>query len=102
MLVARWQFKARFGMKPEVVEKIKDWWGTIGATLGQADHTIMTGSVGAAEALVTVDVRVRDMGELGDQWDKLAQREDHKKFATELEPLIVSGSTRWEIFRLVE
>ena len=102
MIVARWQVKARFGMKTLVIDKLKDWWRTIGAAVGQTDYTIMTGSVGAEEALVTVDVRVKDMAELNDQWDKLAQREDHKQFAIELEPLIVSGSTRWEIFRLVE
>ena len=101
MMVARWQVKARFGMKPMIVEKLKEWWQTVGAAIGQTDYTIMTGSVGAEEALVTVDVRVKDMAELNGQWDKLAQREDHKQFAAELEPLIVSGSTRWEIFRLV-
>jgi Transposase, Mutator family len=43
---------------------------------------------------------VRDMAELNEQWSKLAARDDHKNFARDLEPLIVSGSTRWEIFRV--
>ncbi len=102
MIVARWHFKVRFGMKQTAIDKVKEWWSSIGAAIGQTDYTIMTGSVGAEEALVTVDVRVKDMAELNDQWDKLAQRDDHTQFATELEPLIVSGSTRWEIFRVVE
>ena len=102
MIVARWQFKARFGMKQKAIEKTKNWWGSIGAAIGQTDYAIMTGSVGAKEALVTVDVRVKDMAKLDAQWQKLTQRKDHKKFASELEPLIVSGSTRWEIFRVVE
>ena len=102
MIVARWQFKARFGMKQTAIEKTKQWWSTIGSEIGQTDYTILTGSVGAEEAIVTVDVRVRDMAELNDQWDRLGQRDDHKQFATELEPLIVSGSTKWELYRVVD
>ena len=102
MIVARWQFKARFGMKQQAIERTKQWWSTIGSEIGQTDYTILTGSVGAEEAIVTVDVRVKDMAELNDQWNKLGKRDDHVKFASELEPLIVSGSTKWELFRIVE
>ncbi|MDH3380566.1 MAG: hypothetical protein OEQ39_26935 [Gammaproteobacteria bacterium] len=102
MIVARWHVKSRFGMKNQVIEKIKQWWETIGKEIGQTDHVLMTGSVGAEEALVTIDVRVRDMAELQQQWDALAERSDHQQYAAELEPLIVSGSTRWEIFRVID
>lgn len=102
MIIARWHLHSRFGMKQEVIDKVKQWWSTIGREIGQTDYAIATGSVGATEALVTVDVRVRDMAELNEQWDKLAERQDHKQFGKELEPLIISGSTYWEIFRVVE
>jgi hypothetical protein len=102
MIIARWHLHARFGMKQEVIDKIKQWWSTIGREIGQTDYTIATGSVGAAEALVTVDLRVRDLAELNEQWNRLAERQDHQQFGKELEPLIVSGSTRWEIFRVVD
>lgn len=101
MIIARWQVNARFGRKQELIEEIKQWWTTIGREIGQTEFTILTGSVGAAESLVTVDVRCRDMAELEQQWDKLAQRSDHRQFASRIEPLLVSGSTRWEIFRPV-
>ena len=102
MIIARWQFKARFGMKQTAIDAVKEWWTTFGVGIGQTDFTIMTGSIGAEEALVTVDVRVEDLGALNEQWDKLAQREDHKQWGEKFEPLVVSGSTRWEIFRIVE
>jgi hypothetical protein len=102
MMIARWHLHARFGMKQELIEKVKQWWSTIGREIGQTDYTIATASVGAPEALITVDVRVRDMAELDEQWDKLAQRQDHKQFGKEIEPLIVSGSTRWEILRVLD
>ena len=101
MMVARWQFKARFGMKQAAIDAVKEWWQTVGAGIGQTDCTIMTGSIGAEEALVTVNVRVDDLTALNEQWERLAQRDDHKQWGERFEPLIVSGSTRWEIFRIV-
>jgi hypothetical protein len=35
------------------------------------------------------------------QWEKLKDRRDHAEFSNRIEPLLVSGSTRWELFRLV-
>jgi len=101
MIVARWQVNARFGFKQELIDEIRNWWKTIGRDIGQTDFSIMTGSVGAAESLVTVDVRCQDMSELQSQWDQLAHFAEHKAFAQKVEPLIVSGSTRWEILRIV-
>lgn len=102
MIVARWHVNARFGHKQDLINELKTWWSTIGREIGQTDYTIMTGSIGAAESLITVDVRCRDLAELHQQWDALARREDHAKFSTKIEPLLVSGSTRWEVFRTVD
>jgi hypothetical protein len=101
MFIARWHCNARFGKKQELIDPIKKWWETIGKEIGQADFAVYTGSIGVAEALVTVDVRVESLAELDQQWDKLAKRRDHQDFSTELEPLVVSGSTRWEVLRVV-
>ena len=49
--------------------------------------------------LHALDRRSADLAQLEQQWDQLAQREDHKAFAERVEPLVVSGSTRWEILR---
>lgn len=102
MIVARWQVNARFGHKQELIEELKQWWATIGREIGQSDVTILTGSVGAAESLVTVDVRCRDMAEQQSQWDRLARVTEHQDFARRTEPLLVSGSTRWEILKVVD
>lgn len=101
MIVARWQVNARFGRKQDLIAEIRRWWDTIGREIGQTEVSILTGSVGAAESLVTVDVQCRDLAQLEQQWDHLAQRDDHKAFAERVEPLVVSGSTRWEILRPV-
>jgi hypothetical protein len=101
MIVARWHVSARFGHKQALIEEIRTWWNTIGKEIGQTDVTFLTGSIGAAESVIQVDVRCRDLAELHQQWDALAQREDHVQFSNRIEPLLVSGSTRWEVFRSI-
>ncbi|WP_310567529.1 hypothetical protein [Hydrogenophaga sp.] len=101
MIVARWQVNARFGHKQELIDEIRNWWQTVGRDIGQTNTTILTGSVGAAESLVTVDVRCADMAELQSQWDQLAHFPEHKAFSLRVEPLLVSGSTRWDILKVV-
>lgn len=102
MIVARWYVNARFGRKQDLISELKAWWCTIGKEIGQTDYSIMTGSIGAAESLITVDVRCQDLTELHQQWDALGRRDDHAKFSARIEPLLVSGSTRWEVFRPVD
>lgn len=101
MIIARWYCNARFGKKQELIDRLKQWWETIGREIGQTDYSICTGSIGAAESLVTIDVRVKGLTELDEQWDKLAQRQDHRTFGSEIEPLIVSGTTRWDVLRVI-
>ena len=102
MIIARWYCQARFGHKQELIEKTRQWWATIGREIGQTDYTITTGSIGTPEAVVAVDLHVADLAELNAQWARLAEREDHRAWGKEIEPLVVSGSTRWEIYRVVE
>ncbi|EWH01795.1 hypothetical protein [Halomonas sp. BC04] len=102
MIIARWYCQARFGHKQELLAKTREWWTTIGREIGQTDYTITTGSIGAAESVVAVDLRVADLATLSAQWDKLAERADHREWGKAIEPLVVSGSTRWEIYRVVE
>ena len=48
-MIARWNFKARFGYKTEALELIKDWNEQIGSQtdIDMSSVRIVTGSVGA-------------------------------------------------------
>jgi hypothetical protein len=71
MIVARWHVNARFGHKQELINELKRWWSTMERRSARPSTHIMTGSIGAAESLVTDDVRCRDLAELHQQWDAL-------------------------------
>lgn len=102
-MLARWTIDARFGHKQMVIESLKKWNAEIGAQIGWTDDKvrILTGSVGVPESSVVSEVQVNDLAELSASWDKLGSIKEHAQWSKELEPHIVSGTHRWEIFRVV-
>ena len=50
---------------------------------------------------VQSEIEIDDLADLGAAWEKLRTSESHGDWGRELEPYIVSGTSRWEIFRVV-
>ena len=84
MLIARWQIDARFGHRQQVIDRLQYWADEIAPKAGLTHGRILTGSVGA----------------LGSAWDRLATIDAHAVWGKELEAVVVSGTARWEIFRV--
>ena len=103
MMVARWSIDAKFGYKQAVVDSMKRWLKEIGPQAGvDAQRTrLLTGSVGALEASVISEHVIEDLAELNGVWDTLAALPAHQQWSKELEPNVVSGTSRWEIYRLL-
>jgi len=103
MLIARWTIDAKFGHKPAVVESLKNWYRDIGSQIGWTDgkYRILTGSIGALESTIVSEVSVESLAELNAAWDKLAEVGAHKEWSLNLEPHVVSGTQRWEVFRVL-
>lgn len=104
MIIARWHIDARFGQKQTVIDSLKTWAREIANQIGWTKDKvrIATGSIGALESTVEVDVLVQDLTELDASWNKLGSISAHKEWSKQIEPYIVSGTPRWEIFRIVE
>lgn len=103
MMIARFQIEARFGHKDTVLEMSRRWAEEVGAKVGMnlSKTRILTGSVGVCESVVVMESEISDLGELQATWDKMAKLDAHKKFAKDLEPHVVSGSNRWEVYRVL-
>lgn len=103
MIIARWSIDARFGYKSNVVELMQRWQKEIGTQLGwtQDKTRLLTGSIGALESTVQSEVVLKDIAELNAAWEKLATIEPHRNWSKEMEPYVVSGTPRWEIFRVL-
>jgi len=101
MLIAKWQIDARFGHKQKVIEKLKNWASEIAPQVGMTSGRLLTGSIGAREATIMHEWEVADLAELDRAWAKLATLPAHAQWGLDLEPLVVSGTARWEIFRVI-
>ncbi len=104
MMIARWHIDARFGHKQNVIDSLKKWAQEIASQIGWTKDRlrIATGSIGALESTVEVDVLVGDLSELDASWNKLGSIPAHKEWSKQIEPYIVSGTPRWEILRIVD
>lgn len=103
MMIARWSISAKFGYKQHVIDLMQRWLQEIAPQVGfSADKTrLLTGSIGALEATIQTEHLVKDLSELNQAWEKLATIPAHKQWSKDLEPHVVSGTSRWEIFRVL-
>jgi hypothetical protein len=103
MLIARWHIDARFGHKQAVIDSLKSWARDIGEQIGwRADQLrLTTGSIGALESTIEVEVTLTDLTQLNAAWEKLGTVEAHKQWSKNLEPHVVSGTQRWEVLRIL-
>jgi hypothetical protein len=104
MFSARWQIDAKFGHKQTVLDMLRQWERDIGSQAGIEDieFRIMTGSIGAREGTVETHHQVESLARLEEFFAKIAKIDAHAKWGTEMEPHVVSGSSLWQIFRVVE
>ena len=103
MIIARWSIDAKFGYKQNVIDHMQRWLQEIAPQVGfDADKTrLLTGSIGALEATIQTEHLVKDLSELNQAWEKLATIAEHKQWSKDLEPYVVSGTSRWEIYRVL-
>lgn len=103
MMIARWQFEAKFGYKQDAINLITKWYNEIGSQIGwPLDKVrIITGSVGASESIVECEIEIEEMKSIDESWIKLATIEKHKTWGKQFEKYIVSGSTKWQFYRVV-
>lgn len=103
MMLARWSIDARFGYKQNVIDLMQRWLREVAPQVGvTAERTrLLTGSVGALEATIQTEHLIEDLAEINRIWDKLAKIPAHAQWGKELEPFVVSGTSRWEIFRVL-
>jgi len=103
MFIARWHVEARFGHKQNVVDLMRRWMEEIGTQAGtdRMNVQLLTGSVGAKEAVVEVNHTVESLAQLEQFFEAIGKIEAHKQWGKDLEPYVVSGSTYWNIYRVL-
>ena len=104
MFIARWIIDVRFGKKDEFIKMMQQWHKDVGDKVGLNEDRlrVISGSIGAKESRFEFDHSVESLENLQKMWDEMVTYEAHEKFGNDLEPIIVPGSSHWEIFRIVD
>ena len=104
MMIARWTCEAKFGQKKEALTLLNEWNEQIGAQtdIDMARSRTLSGSVGAKESVIENEMEISNLTELDAFFDKIASIEMHADWGKKMGDVIVSGSTYWEVFRLVD
>lgn len=103
MFSARWQIDAKFGYKQTVLDLMKRWEREIGSQvdLEKLDFKIMTGLIGAREATIETHHTVESLAQLEEFFARIGKIEAHRQWGKEMEAHVVSGTSLWQIFRIV-
>lgn len=104
MMIARWSIEARFGQKAAALELMTRWWREIAPSIGWSagQARIVTGSLGAPESTIEVEIAVGGLADIESAWARLGDLAAQARWADELAPLVVSGTARWSVYRPVE
>ncbi len=104
MMIARWTCEAKFGQKSEALGLLDEWNEQIGAQtdIDMSRTRTLTGSVGAKEAVILNEIEISNLAELDAFFEKIASIEMHAEWGKSFGEVIVSGSTFWEVFRVVD
>ena len=104
MMIARWTCEAKFGHKSEVLALHKEWEEQIGSqtNIDVSKTRTLTGSVGAKEAIIQTEMEIANLAELDAFFEKIASIDMHADWGKKFNEVIVSGSTYWEVYRVVE
>lgn len=103
MIVAVWEITAKFGKSGEVIALLKEWNEKFGSEVGMMANgeRILQGSIGAPESTIQSVVTMNSLADLEAAFAKLGKLDGHAAWGKQMEPLIVSGSNRWQIYREV-
>lgn len=104
MFVACWMFDVRYGTKAAALTALKEFELRKRECGWRARRArILSGSIGVAEARIVVENEFDSLDDLEKSWDALHGHGDvFKRCVEEMEQYVVSGSPKWEIYRLVE
>ncbi|EFN51270.1 hypothetical protein CHLNCDRAFT_55227 [Chlorella variabilis] len=96
-VATRWSLDVKFGGKMEAVMLLQEWVSTVGAAAGltPANTSLGTGSIGAPESTLELEVSFSSLGELEEFWSSIPQAQ-HKAWGQRMQQFIVHGSPQWQ------
>ena len=104
MYIARWHFTAREGQTDGCVALLRKWVIDVGERIGWKLSTIRVtrGAIGVSEGEIQIEVQLDSLSDLEGAWNDMKSVPYHQQYLKDLEPVLVAGSLRWTVHRVVD
>jgi hypothetical protein len=101
MFIARWQFTVQSGQTDKCIALLQKWEIDVGQRIGWRPGSvrILKGFIGVSDGEVEFETHFDSLSDLEGAWNDMARSPHHGEYMKLLEPLMVSGTTRWTIYR---
>lgn len=100
MYIARWQFTTRFGKTDDCLAILRKWEMDVGQRVGWRPGSvrILTGFIGASQSDLEFESHFDSLNDFESAWGDMERVPYHREYLKQLEPFIVPGSNRWNIY----
>jgi hypothetical protein len=104
MYVARWHLTARFGHKDDCLKLLQRWEIDVAHRIGWRPGSlrIVAGGIGVGDTDIEVEVKIDSLTDLEASWADMARVPYQAEYQKKLSELIISGSSRWTIHRVID
>jgi hypothetical protein len=104
MFVASWAFDIQYGSRKQLLETMKELPAQLKSSGWKSVRSrILEGSIGVPESRFVVEHEFNSIADLEASWEELHKRgEFFGKLVSQMKGVIVSGTPRWEVYRIVE
>jgi len=100
MFLIRSIAQAQSGKRDDAAALLKAFHAETQKELGQADARILTGSVGPTDSTVVSESVVKSLAEFEQGLDKVNKWSGMQRYGQKFAELFISGSHRFEIYRI--
>ena len=104
MFIAAWSFDVQYGMREEAVRTLKETVRIVESSGWKSKRQrILSGSIGVPESRFVIEHEFDSLADLEASWQTLhTKAEEFKRMVAQMKNFIVSGSPRWEIYRVLD
>lgn len=104
MFIAAWSFDTKYGTREQTLRLLREQKGGVPAPGWRARNTrVLAGSIGAPESRFVLQHEFDTLADLEASWDALhAQGEKFNAMVGQLKNVVIDGSPRWEIYRVID
>jgi hypothetical protein len=104
MFICAWSFDVQYGTREQAMRLLKETGAAIKETGWRAKRTrILGGSIGAPESRIIIEHEFDSLADLEASWHSLHQKaEFFGKTVGQMKNVIVSGTPRWEVYRVLD